>query len=271
MMSGHPSRGNAMVETLIALLALSPFITGMVLMGKQLDVKQKIYEAARYAVWERTVWRSSGTSNTKRDEDISLEARDRILGDSRAPITSTADLSAVGITENPLWRNRQGQRLIEYHDTGAAFAVDSSESAAPVQTGYVFISGIAHGDGVLGEVADALQLSNLKLDRRSFVQSAVSVGLMPLWSDSDKVTQRATGALLSDTWSAPDENALRRRVDDLTTDELLGDLELPGRPLGMQAPGKGKGLYGEGQFGWSPDLRPRSNTLPVAYIGRSEE
>lgn len=267
----NPSRGNAMAETLVALLALSPFIAGMTLLGKQLDIKHKVYEAARYAVWERTVWRSDGTSNTKPDEDISLEARDRILGDPRAPITSTADLRAVGITENPLWRNQQRQRMIEYHDTGAAFAVESSKSAAPVQTGYVFIPGIAHGDGVLGEIEDALQLSHLKLERRSFVQNAVSVGLMPLWRDADKVAQRATGALLSDTWSARDENALRGRVDALTTNELLGDLELPGRPLGMQAPDKGKGLYGEGQFGWSPDLRPSSNTLPAAYIGRSRE
>jgi hypothetical protein len=258
-----------MVETMVALLALSPFIAGMVLMGKQLDVKQKSYEAARYTVWERTVWRSTGTSHTKRDEDISLEARDRVLGDPRAPITSPAELRAAGITENPLWRGRDQQRLIEHHDAGAAFAVDSSESAAPVQSGYVFVPGIAHGEGVLGRIAHALQLSSLKLNRHSFVASTVSLGLVPLWGDSDRVTQRAGGALLSDTWSARDENALRSRVDDVTTDELLGHLELPGRPLGMQAPEKGKALYGEGRFGWSPDLRPQSSTLPAAYVGRA--
>jgi hypothetical protein len=36
----------------------------------------------------------------------------------------------------------------------------------------------------------------------------------------------------------------------------------------MQARGKGEPLYGEGQYGWDPDLRPRSTTLPAAYIDR---
>ena len=51
--------GNAMAEVLVALLGLSPLIAGIPLLGKQLDIKQKGYDCARYIAWERTVWRSS--------------------------------------------------------------------------------------------------------------------------------------------------------------------------------------------------------------------
>ena len=59
-----------------------------------------------------------------------------------------------------------------------------------------------------------------------------------------------------------------KRVDDLTTNELIEALELPGQPIAMQAIGKGKPLYGEGQFATEPDLLPRSTVLPSAYIAR---
>jgi hypothetical protein len=72
--------------------------------------------------------------------------------------------------------------------------------------------------------------------------------------------------LLSDTWSSRDEDGFRRRVDDVTVNELIEQLELPGKPIGLQALGKGRQLFGEGQFGWDPDLRPKSNTLPHDYI-----
>jgi hypothetical protein len=279
--------GNAMIETIIALLALSPFIAGIPLLGKQLDVKQKAYDAARYSVWERTVWRSDGTSNRKHDEDISLEARDRVLGHPRAAVVSIDTLRATGITENLLWRDGQRHRLLDYNDKHGPVALINREQRAPVEVGYWLVEGIAHGDGALGAVERALQLRSLNLNRHAFVSSTMSVGLRPVLAQlSDRtrsldstdpdmprherknIEHIGTGALLSDTWSAHDENTMQHRIDDLTTNELIEDLESPGRPLGMQAPGKGQPLYGEGQFGWSPDLRPRSTTLPSAYLAR---
>jgi hypothetical protein len=49
---------------------------------------------------------------------------------------------------------------------------------------------------------------------------------------------------------------------------MVEKLEAPGQPIAMQAIGKGKLLYGEGQFAADPDLRPRSTVLPSAYITR---
>lgn len=258
-------RGNALLETLVALLALAPFIGGIVLLGKQLDVKHKTYEAARYSVWERTVWRSDGIANRKLDADIAMEGRDRILGDPRAAVLASAVLGITGVTENPLWHDAHLQRMLGYED-GAAFE-SRTDRRAPVETGYVLIPGVAHGEGVLRAVEDALQLSSLNLDRRTFIESTAAIDLRALFGNQ-KVIHRANAAVLSDTWSPRDESALRERVDNLTTNELIEALERPGRPLGLHAPAKGQPLFGEGQFGWDPDLQPRSSTLPAAYIAR---
>src|SRR5437868_964960 len=104
-------RGNAMIETLVALLALSPFIAGIALLGKQLDIKQKAYEASRYAAWERTVWTNDGV-NRKSEADITLEASDRTLGNPRAGLLAVDSLRSAGVSENPLWRDVRNRRLL---------------------------------------------------------------------------------------------------------------------------------------------------------------
>ena len=283
----HPKlitpRGNAMLETIVALLALTPFIAGIPLLGKQLDIKHKAYDAARYSAWERTVWHSDGVRNRKHDEDISLEARDRIFGHFSAAITATAMLRTSGITENPLWRDRQGRRLLAYAEGKLPVEFTHSNRVAPVDIGYLLVPGIAHGEGPLASIEDALKLQSLTLNRHAFASSAVTAELRPLLlqgsrrnrfpgstadagNDRANLVHVATSALLSDTWSSSDESTLQRRVDAITTDELIEELESPGKPLGMQAPGKGEPLFGEGQFGWSPDLRPRSTALPAIYM-----
>lgn len=284
----HPAppsaqQGNAMAETLIALLALAPFLAGIPLLGKQLDIKQKTFDAARYAVWERTVWRSDGVSNRKSEEDITLEARDRTLGNQRAGLVNVEALGSGGITQNTLWRDRQRQHLLDYRDNDAPVNLTYTEQQTPVDIGYWLVPGIAYGNGVLGEIQHALQLDSLKLNRRAFAGTTVTLGLRPVLGElADRhvalggasssenrraqIVQRASGALLSDTWAARDESSFQHRIDDVTVNELIEQLELPGKPIGLQALGKGKQLFGEGQFGWDPDLRPKSNTLPRAYV-----
>lgn len=276
-------RGNAMTEVIVALLALTPFILGIPLLGKQLDVKHKAYDAARYAVWERTVWRNDGLSNRKGDEDISIEVRDRTLGDPGAGMLAAAALRTEGITENPLWRDAHNQRLMDYRDGNAPVAVEHDQQRSPIDVGYQLVPGLAYGGGPLRSVSRLLQVDDLRLNQQSFAHARVAIGLRPVVGDmADRavtlgaraatdqhraqLVQGANAAILSDTWSARDENNLRRRVDDLTTNELVEALELPGQPIAMQALGKGKPLYGEGQFATDPDLRPRSTALPSAYI-----
>ncbi len=274
-----------MTETIVTLLALSPFIVGIPLLGKQLDIKQKTYDTARYSVWERTVWRSDGAANRKSEDDITLEARDRTLGNPLAGLLDIEGVRSQGVTENALWRDRQRRRLLDYDENGAPVNLAYDERPTPVEVGLFLVPGIAYGDGVLGSVQQLLQLDSLNLTRRAFATATVALGVRPALgrladrpvslgerpepaNDRAQIVQRAGGAILSDTWSSRNEEAMRRRIDDVTVNELVEAFELPGRLIGLQALGKGQPLYGEGQFGWEPDLRPSSATLPAAYIER---
>jgi hypothetical protein len=279
MQSTSLSAGNATVEMLIALLALAPFIAGIPLLGKQLDIKHKSYDATRYAVWERTIWSPSG-SHAKSAEEIALEARDRTLGDPSAGVTGSELLQTQGITENPLWRDIHRKPLLDYDTIPVTYQED--EQPTPVEVGRWLVPSIAYGDGALADVARALKVRDLKLNRRAFATVQATLTLRPVLEEQadhhrslagasaeaehPPLVHRTGGAILSDTWTASDENNFRQRIDDLALDELVETLELPGRPIGMQAQGKGKPLYGEGQFGWDPDLRPKTTTLPSAYV-----
>lgn len=281
----HRAAGHALAETLIALLALAPFIAGVVLLGKQLDIKHKSYDVTRYSVWERAVWRSGGSQNTKAPAQITLEARDRILGDPRAGVVHVESLANEGITENPLWRDLAQQRLLDYQDDVAALQLQLDEGSPPIEVGYLLVPSLAYGEGLLASAGQLLQVEDLQLSRRSFATSDLQVSVWPtlalkaqsarslgsLTNDTQpepSLLHRANGALLSDSWSAIDERDFRRRVDSLTTDEFIETLELPARPIGSMALGKGELLYGEGQFAWDPNLEPNSTTLPTPYITR---
>ena len=261
-------RGNALVETIVALVALLPFLGGIVLLGKQLDVKHKSFDALRYSVWERTVWSGNG-ANVKSDADITMEALDRSFGDPSTGVMPTELLRSAGVSRNPLWRHR-GQALLS--PSSSAILSRLADAATPVEPGHVLMPGLAYGSGPIGAAAAALRMDDLGLHRNAFATATIEANVRSLIdrADAESVTQRANGAVLSDTWSPRDENEFGRRVDRLTANELIEALELPGRPIALQALGKGGPLYGEGQYGWDPQLRPRSNALPSTYLVERE-
>jgi hypothetical protein len=275
--------GSAMTETLIAVLAFAPFVAAIPLLGKQTDIKQKTFDAARYSVWERVVWRSSGTVNRKSEEQLTLEARDRVLGDPRTGMLDGDTLANAGITENPLWRDGARERLIDYEQERSGVEMDFDDTQAPVEVGYFLVPSVAYGEGAIAAIANALQVEDLNLSRRSFASATLALAVRPTLVEAARMRrtlgkknpaqeneraliQSASGAVLSDTWSAADEDDFRGRVDRLTTDELLQNLELPARAIGSMALGKGELLYGEGQFAWDPNLQPNSTMLPRAYV-----
>lgn len=278
-------QGSAMAETLIALLALSPFLIGIPLLGKQMDIKHKTFDATRYAVWERTVWRSDGASHRKSDADITLEARDRVLGDPETFVIDVQALRAEGITENRLWVDRERVRLVDYENNASGVVQEIDAGAAPVDVGYVFVPGLTYGDGVIGAAGTVLRVSDLDLNRRAFARARTRIDVRPALSQLAAVPpslgnqeageerhraliHEAQGAILSDTWAAGAESEFRERVDYVTANELIELLEFPARAIGVLALGRGRPLYGEGQFAWEPELRPTSTDLPRAYIGR---
>jgi hypothetical protein len=277
-------RGNAIAEVIVALLALMPFLIGLPWLGKQLDIKHKSLDAARYAVWERTVWRSTG-SNGKSPEEIALEARDRVFGHPRAPIVAADTLSSAGITENPLWYDHANARLLDHRNGAQAIGLDERRDRDPVEVGRWFVPSFAYGGGALATAASVLQVNDLGLTRDSFVSATANAAVRPMlqaWAragvsllrpsadaaDEPPLIQTANAAILSDSWSARDETEFRRRVDELTMNEFVETIELPSRVLAQNAIGPGEPLFGEGQFAWEADLRPSSAALPRAYVER---
>ncbi len=278
-------RGSAMAETLVALLALTPFLIGVPLLGKQADIKHKSFDAARYGVWERTVWRSDGTSNVKSTQDITLETRDRVLGHPGTPLVEMDALRSEGITENSLWRDRSQERLIDYEHDASGVSQGIDEHPSPVDVGYFLIPNLAYGNGSIASVASLLRVEDLDLNRRAFATTQVQIRVRPSLSELASsppalthgvhtqephaaLTLQARGGILSDTWAAARETEFRRRIDYVTTNEFIELLELPARAIGSLALGRGRPLYGEGQFAWEPDLQPRSTDLPAAYVQR---
>ncbi|MBL8265739.1 hypothetical protein [Steroidobacter sp.] len=263
-------RGNALLETIMALLVLTPFLGGIALLGKQLDLKHKSFDALRYSVWERTVWSERG-ANGKSDADIATEALDRSFGHPKVGVSNLDLLHSAGVSQNPLWQHHRHSLLLP-SPSGAISSV-STLDASPLDTGYLWMPGLAHGSGPVGTLAHALQMGDLGLNRRSFAGATVEASIRPLLDrreSAQPLIQRATGALLSDAWSARDENEFGRRVDRITANEFIEALESPGRPLSLLARGKGEPIYGEGQYSWDPQLRPRSNALPSAYVVERE-
>ena len=268
------NRGNALIETIVALLVLSPFIAGMVLLGKQLDVKHKTYDALRYSVWERTVWSDS----TKSSDEITMEALDRSFGHPHAGVSAPDFLRSAGISQNPLWTD--GARSLLADGPAAAVVASHSDAAPPADAGNLLVPALAHGTGPASPVMNALQIGDLELNARAFATTRLTADVRPVLAEQRRsqsrtepspITHAAHGAVLSDVWSSRDEGEFRRKSDNIIADEIVEALELPGRPLSMQAPSKGGPLYGEGQYGWDPEVRPRSNVLPSAYVVDREE
>jgi hypothetical protein len=284
----HRQRGNATAETIVALVALLPFLIGIPMLGKQLDIKHKSYDATRYSVWERTVYRSDGAR--KNADEIAIDARDRTLGNPRAGITDNATLQTAGVTENPLWRDRGGERLLVERRDGQPqpFSFNQAGRESPVEVGAATVPQIAyHGNAVTNAIMTAVGVDSLGFDRNSFATASVTLRVRPVLleladqplalgaagreRERPPLEQTAAGGILSDTWGPSSEGNLRGRIDSLVANERMWQAEMPGMVLGFLG-GKGTALYGEGQFGMGrgfeegPDLTAPSTTLPNNYV-----
>jgi hypothetical protein len=291
MSSPRACRGAALTETVISLLVFVPFMIAIPLLGKQLDVKHKTFDASRYSAWERTVWRSSGPTNTKSAEEIALEARDRTLGNQRAGIVPLAQLRARGVTENVLWKDHTGRRLLDYR-TEAPVTGSLGEQSSPRDVGVALVPALTHGIGSTAAAPlKALDIDNLNLPQRTYASASVSVALRPVLlqraersiglgpqknsqADDGKrrgelaaLMQSAKGSILSDSWSVQSNEQFRGRVDNITLDDAARVIELPGLILGINPFGKGAPMLGEALYGLDADIKPSADALPRNYVG----
>jgi hypothetical protein len=289
LISKRRMHGGAIAETVVALLVFVPFLIGVPLLGKQMDVKHKSIDAARYSAWERTVWRDQGDSNVKSADDISIEAADRAMGDRRAGLISTPELQARGITENVLWADHAGRRLMDYEED-TPVRNQHTMAGSPEEVGRALVPAIARGEslGVLGSVTEILGWTHLGLRDRTFAGSTVQIALRPVLQerarrrvsfgvrqesaeDIDPILQTARSAILSDSWGSSNEGEFQTRVTNLTFDEVVGFIELPTEAFGALAVGTGGPPFGEAQWAANRNFRPRSNDIPRDYVAPDED
>lgn len=265
-------RGSALIESLLLIGVAAPMLFGMAVMGKYLDIKAAALEASRYAVWERTVWAEGrsdwdDTGPRKSEFQLAEEIGSLILAHPSATVASSR-----GGAGNPLWRNRRQERFLRgvgITDEGGRpvavpGALTSRATKAPASAGLVdrFAAGPLAGDELAGaaagigeqlgdlgtECAVGVDLGRgLGLGARNFAEAEVAVPTRNFFGPAGAELHFTSGAaILSNGWTAFDHETFRRRVDNLTLDELVSCAVLPGHLFAMISLGPDKPLYGEG-------------------------
>lgn len=226
----RPSQaGQAMIELLVAaMFFLVPFFVAITVIGKFADVQHAVDMAARYAVWERTIWYNNDSTefnkknspNTKSSAEINNETAVRILNDrtKATSIIGASDKSASTFSNglDPLWRDPAGGHyLTEYSQHAASVTMGASTStAAPVAVGvFSLVSPSAIPSNTLAAVK--VSLSSVARDSGPYQR---------LWGAADwkGLDFAATGAVLSNTWAANSSIGTKRMVIDLVPSANVG-------------------------------------------------
>lgn len=141
------ARGQAMMEFLIALIALVPLFLLIAMLGKYLDIKSTIVQGARYAAWERTVWygdSNDSRSNSKSTATLQNELRERLFSDTATTVQADdgATREAPRAAVNANWNDYSNKAIL-----------------LPVYTGTTGATTNRGDPGALGKGLDVLLLA----------------------------------------------------------------------------------------------------------------
>ena len=213
-------RGQALTEFLIVttfllipLMLLIPVIAGLI------SMKQDVELAARYAVWERTVWNRTTPANgradtVKSDEQIAREIDARIFsgdgGLARAAPTDATGWDPMSV------RPHDGTSIFVERD-GRRAAVDGRESAP---------RGVA---GLTGDAVGAFgRFTRFDLNTRGQFDATVSVDVVDLsaWFGLptvalDSLRLRRSSRLFVDGWTGGPRADVERQVSGLLPQQFL--------------------------------------------------
>lgn len=212
-----PQRGQALVEFVVAaVFFLVPLFLAIAAIGKFLDVQHSANMAARYAAWERTVWYDAAGSqfntinepNEKSADEISKEIGARMLGDrsTDATVIRNTDKSATTFVNgiDPMWRDPSGKRYLETYDQ----LVTTPSTVTPTKDIAGGVLGVLADIGVQGVIGFVPPVpdSSVAVAEVSFKNvGATSEVYQRLWAAAPAwvgLDFKATGAILSNTWSA---------------------------------------------------------------------
>ena len=210
-------RGQAMVEFLVsAMFVLVPLFLAIAALGKLNDVQHTADMAARYAAWERTVWYEPATSdfgainqpNQKSAAAINSEIALRLLNDrsASASIIKDSDKSATAFSNglDPMWRDNAGTAYLDDYKQLAS-GVTHETPATDIAGGVIATLKSVSVNGLLNFVppvpTDTLAVASVTLNDVA-KKSAAYQRLWPGAPGWNGLQFNATGAVLSNTWSA---------------------------------------------------------------------
>lgn len=226
------ARGQALVEfVVVSLFFLLPLFLAIVALAKFSDVQHTTQMAARYSAWERTVWYDdSGTrfdaingANQKSATEIAHEVGVRIVNDhsQAASVIKNGDRGAASFANgiDPMWRDNGGVAYMRRYEQ-ESHALERTSLSSDVTSAAVHALAVLSIPGVTGSMAPPVPNDTFAVATVGFHDIAKdSTSYQRLWP-SDGVWAgpwngldfNATGAILSNTWSANGSGATRAMV-----------------------------------------------------------
>lgn len=227
-----PSRqcGQGLVGFAVASVFLViPLTLGINYVARLGDVKHKSYEAARYAVWERTVWHQSDRNyNVKPDLDISREINKRIFSKQTDKINSSEDRKSVPAEQLDydgnlyVWGSPVGEV-----DKLPIIRVPDQQDAEPNR---LFVSDDRTPGGISSSVSQvASTMLDLSLD--GFYNASIELQLEKapqfkkqfdnVYGEDSVLKTQSTNAMLVGAWNANGPGDISRKVGKLIPTTLL--------------------------------------------------
>lgn len=109
------TRGQALSEMLLVLLALLPLWWLIPMLDKYQQLSHATLLASRYAAWDDTWFPSIDSSRAKPDTQRTQEVWSRLLGNPWQSVISTQAGARMQATEHPGWRSTDGSPLLHAH------------------------------------------------------------------------------------------------------------------------------------------------------------
>ncbi|MEY2343030.1 TadE family protein [Acidithiobacillus sp. IBUN Pt1247-S3] len=194
--------GQALVETVVVAGAvLVPLFLGMVYAGKWGFTQDRAVEAARYAAWERVVWRAQPPAGRqwtaqRSDDELRQDLTVRYFGDRNEKITADNSGAAQGSSSEPLLHKHDGKPLLTERERHITLATreEGSAMAGGLLGSALAAAKFGRGLGIemSGPTVATVSVTLDGIPQRMFRE----VGL------AQNLTFSAQAAVLTDPWSA---------------------------------------------------------------------
>lgn len=222
-MNAQPTRGSAITETLVGLLALLPAYWAIDYLGRVQDIDRQATMAARNAAWQVTAERPDEQSKP-----------------------------------HPLWHFR-GNPLLAGDDAAAIRELPTNATQSLPGTGLA-VESVAHGKRLPSVVSLgglSAQMLALAPERLPTYRAQMNVkALLAGHTRDETIDLRAHAAISQGDWSAHSDEQYQDRTNQIVASEPVAVLTQPARWLGQFF------IFEEGRYAQSTDFVPPSRITP---------